>query len=111
MAIKSFAIFKNDDAKDNQPQYRMIGKDEHAPRDVKSDTLASIWLAETQDGTKYYSGKMKDPYVTDEGKKYNGYVIIPVEEYERLLKGNPNTGAENIPVIEDEEVAADDVPF
>jgi len=96
--IKSFAIFKNDNAEGNQPQYRMVGKPADAPQDQKSNTLASIWLKE-KNGQKFYSGKMKDEFVKDDGTKYDGYVIITLVEY-RKLKGETNN-----------EINSEEIPF
>lgn len=80
--ITQFAIFKNDNATGNQPQYRMVAKDEQG----KSLTLASLWLKE-HNGQKYYSGQMKEEFTKDDGTKYEGYVIIPMSEYKRLATG------------------------
>lgn len=81
--ITSFAIFRNDKATGNQPQYRMVGKDDNAPKEEKSKDIASLWLKE-YNGNKYYSGKMKDDFKKDTGEVVDGYVIIPLKEYKEL---------------------------
>lgn len=100
--IRSFAIFKNTKATGNQPGYEMVGKDEQGNK-IK---LASIWLKDHQ-GTKYYSGQMKDEFVKDDGTKYDGYVIISQAEYDRLK--NPEAKVRND--VEEEDINVDDIPF
>jgi hypothetical protein len=93
--INSFAIFKNDNAEGNQPQYIMVGKPADAPEGQKSNTLASLWLKE-KNGQKFYSGKMKDEFVKNDGTKYDGYVIISLAEYNKL-KGQTDINSDEIP--------------
>ena len=86
-AIKRFVIFKNFDAVDPQPGYRMVAKDE-AGKELK---LGSVWIKEHtgKEGkvTKYYSGQMKDEFVKEDGSKFEGYVIITQTEYDALKAG------------------------
>ena len=53
------AIFKNENAKENQPQYRgtvnVNGK----------DFEVSLWVKETQHGKKYFSGQIQEPRQKD----------------------------------------------
>lgn len=86
MAIRTFAIFKNDNATGNQPQYRMVGKDENAPKEEKSADLAGLWIKEYQ-GKKFYSGKLNQEFKKDDGSVKPGYIIISEDEYNRLKNG------------------------
>lgn len=101
--IHSFAIFKNDKATGNQPQYRMVGKPDNAGKDVKSVDLAGLWLKE-YNGNKYYSGKLNSEFKKEDGSVKPGYVIITEEEYNQLLKG-----ADIMSEAEDND--ADEIPF
>lgn len=111
--ITSFAIFKNNEAEGNKPQYRMVGKPEDANKEEKSVELAGLWVKE-HNGNKYYSGKMKSEFTKDDGTKLNGYVIITEEEYASLKAGNSsqgNTGGNNDTSDEPDNIPLDQIPF
>ena len=86
-----------------RPTHNLVAADE---KYENKTVVASFWTKEGQYG-KFLSGSMKKSRTSDDGKEYDGYVIITErewDEYQSLKKGEVKTGGYTGEVADTSEI-------
>lgn len=84
---KNFSVFKRKEVKsDKAPGYDALTSYQNPDGTFeKSINIGGVWLKESKDGSKYFSGKLSDSREW-EGKTISGYCIVSEVELDKVIK-------------------------